>query len=130
MFLMFARVEHHLLAVDDVHAGGLEFDGMAVSARSTPTGILSTPAPFEGHDLAASALHEPRRRRHRAAHAEHAGAHVIGRQPVAIEAMMDGGRAEVPDDRLGATHHEGEAAKLVAFPLADLGGGDVAGGCC
>ena len=39
---------------------------------------------------------------------------------------MDGGRAEIPHDRFGAARQEREAAELVALPLADLGGGDVA----
>ena len=60
--------------------------------------------------------------RHRAAHPEHAGAAVVGLEPVAIEPVMDGGRAEVPDVRARvAAHQEREAAELVALPLADLG---------
>jgi len=40
--------------------------------------------------------------------------------------VVDGGRAEIPEDRIVASGKEGKAAKLVALPLADLGGGDVA----
>ena len=75
---------------------------------------------------AACALHQPGGGRDGAAHAEHARAHVVGEQPVAMEPMMNCGGAEIPDDRLLAAHQEREAAELVALPFADLGGGDVA----
>ena len=46
---------------------------------------------------------------------------LVGHQPVAVEPMMDRGRAEVPDERLLAAHQQREAAELVALPFADLG---------
>ena len=47
-------------------------------------------------------------------------------QPVAIEAVVDRGRAEVPQDRQLVAGKQREAAELVALPLADLGAGEVA----
>ena len=87
----------------------------------------ATPASLQqARDLLGVPLHQARRRRHGAAHAEHAGAEVLRRQPVAIEPVMHGGRAEVPDDRILVAGQQREAAELVALPLADLGAGEVA----
>src|SRR6202521_822272 len=47
-------------------------------------------------------------------------------QPRRIEPVVQGGRAEVPDDRLLALGEEREARELVALPFADLGRGHVA----
>ncbi len=100
---------------------------IAVSAISTPTGMSATPASrSSAHDLLGVRLHQPDRRRHRAAHAEHAGAAIVRHQPVAVEAMVDRGRAEIPHDRLAVAGQQREAAELVALPFADLGAGDVA----
>jgi hypothetical protein len=43
-----------------------------------------------------------------------------------MELVMDGGRAEVPQDRLAVTGEQRPAAELVALPFADLGRGDIA----
>jgi hypothetical protein len=90
--------------------------------------MLATPASLrsEGLDLGGMALHQAGRRRHGAAHAEHAGATILRIEPVAIEPVMDGGRAEIPDDRLLAAGQQREAAELVALPFADLGARHVA----
>ena len=100
---------------------------IAVSAMSTPTGMSATPAAAQqAHDFLGMRLHQPDRRRHGAAHAEHAGAAIVRDQPVAVDAVMHRGRAEVPHDRLAVAGEQREAAQLVAFPFADLGAGDVA----
>ena len=78
------------------------------------------------HDLGGVRPHQPGCGGDGAAHAEHPRADMVGEQPVAVEAMMNGRGSEIPDDRLPAAHQERKAAKLVALPLADLGGGDVA----
>ena len=102
-------------------------NSMAVSARSTPTGMsVDAGLAQQRHDLLGVGLHQAERGRDRAAHAEHAGPAGGRRQPVAIEPVMDGGRAEVPDHGLVAAGQQREAAELVALPFADLGAGDVA----
>ena len=119
-----AGVEHDLLAVDDLHAGLLQLEehrrlGEVDADRHVgDAGLLRS-----DHDLLGMALHQAGRGRHGAAHAEHAGA-AIGRvEPVAIEAVVHGGRAEIPDDRLLVAGEQREAAELVALPFADLGAG-------
>src|SRR5436309_6163864 len=46
------------------------------------------------------------RRRHRAAQAEQAGLAVLRLEPGRIELVVHGGRAEVPQDRIGAAARE------------------------
>ena len=112
-----AGVEHDLLAVDDVHAGRLQLEQHGgLGEVDADRHLVDAGALQERHDLAGVALHQPGRRRHRAAHAEHAGAHVVGRQPVAIEAMVDGGRAEVPDDRLGCRASAARSGRACRVP--------------
>ena len=78
-------------------------------------------------DLAGMPLHQAEGRVDRAAQAEQAGLAVLRLQPGRIEPVVHGGRAEVPQDRIGAAlGQQRPAADLVALPLADLGGGEVA----
>ncbi len=123
-----ARIEHHLLAVDELQAFLLQTPTTCRgSTRSMPSGMSATPASFSRPAISlACRLHQPVRGRNGAAHAEHAGAEVLRRQPVAIEPVMHGGRAEVPLDRIVVAGEQREPAQLVALPLADLGAGDVA----
>jgi len=43
-----------------------------------------------------------------------------------VQPVVNGGGAEIPQDRLGAARQQREAAQLVALPLADLGAGQIA----
>jgi hypothetical protein len=121
-----ARVEHDLLAVDDLHAGLLQLEehrglGKIDADRQLfDTGFLE-----KRHDFGGVALHQADGGRHGAAHAEHAGT-TIGRiEPVAIKAVVNRGRAEIPDYRLLAAGKKGEPTELIALPFADLCGGNV-----
>ena len=122
-----AGVEHHLLAVEDLDAllgEGREHRGLGdVDA--------------DGHVRDALVLEDPgdllRRRPeqagvggHGAAQADHAGVDVLRPQPRAVEPVVLGGRAEVPDVRIAAARQQGVAGHLVARPLADVGARDVA----
>ena len=95
---------------------------------STPTGILATPASRSSAAISLGVpLHQPEGRVDGAAQAEQAGLAVLRLQPRRIEPVVHGGRAEVPQDRIGAApRQQRPAADLVALPLADLGGGEVA----
>ena len=95
---------------------------------STPTGSLATPASLMMRgDLPACCAISPKDGLDGAAQAEQAGLAVLGLQPGRIEPVVHGGRAEVPEDRIGAAlGQQRPAADLVALPLADLGGGEVA----
>ena len=64
-------------------------------------------------------------RRHGAAQQRNAGARTLA-QPGAIQLMMLGGRAEIPQDRLVVLRQQREAADLVLRPGADVRRGDVA----
>ena len=87
-----ARVQHHLLAVDRLDAGGLKgephtgFNQIDADRLARDTGFLEQAGDFLG-----VSFHEAGRRRHRAAHAEHAGAEIFRRQPIAVEPVMHGG---------------------------------------
>ena len=98
------------------------------SMMSTPTGILLAAGLLdEGGDLLGVLRHQAERGADRAAQAEQAGLAVLGLEPRRIEPVVHGGRAEVPEDRIGAAlGQQRPAADLVALPLADLGGGEVA----
>ena len=100
---------------------------IAVSARSTPTGIVGDAGlAQERHDLLRVACIRPAAGGTVPRMPSMPARTLVGNQPVAIEAVVDGGRAEVPDDRLLLAHQQREAAELVALPLADLGRGDIA----
>ena len=96
------------------------------STTSTPTGSLCRPALLElDADLAGDVLGPAHLGRHRAAHQRDAGARPLA-QPVAVELVMLGGGAEVPEDRLVVLRQQREAADLVLRPRADVRGRDVA----
>ena len=96
------------------------------STMSTPIGMSATPS---ARRISAISLAAPREqpgiRRDGAAQADHPAADVLGQQPRAVQPMVLGGRAEVPDVRLAAPGQEREAGHLVARPLADVGARDV-----
>ena len=95
---------------------------------STPRGMSATPSALQDRgDLARG------RRRNRPASGATAPRRPIipawmfsPAQPRAVEAVVLGGRAEVPDVRLAAAGQQRVAGHLVARPLADVGAGDVA----
>ena len=64
--------------------------------------------------------------RHRAAHRRHPRAPARLRQPRAVELVVLGGGAEVPEDRVVVAGQEREADVLVALPGADRGARHVA----
>ncbi len=76
-------------------------------------------------DLARDVFGAPHFGRHRAAQQRDTGPRALA-QPGAIELMVPGGRAEVPQDRLVILRQQSEAADLVLRPGADVRGGDVA----
>ena len=68
-----ARVEHDLLAVDDLHAGLLQLEEhRRLGEVDADRHVGDAGVAQERHDLVRVALHQADRRRHRAAHAEHA----------------------------------------------------------
>ena len=62
----------------------------------------------------------------RPAQPDHPGMHVLLRQPRAVQAVVPGRRAEVPDVRVATAGQERVARHLVARPLADVGARRVA----
>ena len=122
-----ARVEHRLLAVADGDARVLE--------RRQHRRLHDVDADRHvGHafgsedvgDLAGGPREEPGRRRDGAAQADHAALDVLRRQPRRMEAVMLRRAAEVPQVRRAAARQQRVAGHLVAGPLADVGGRDVA----
>src|SRR5258707_1605742 len=63
---------------------------------------------------------------HGAAQAHEPGTAVPRRQPGRVELVVDGSRAEIPQDRLAGAREQRPARAIVALPLADLGRCDVA----
>ena len=122
-----ARIEHDLLAVadrdalvgqrgqhrrlGDVHADRHVGDALGTQDR----GDLARPRPEQAGV-----------RGDRAAQADHAGVDVLLAQPRAVEPVVLGGRAEVPDVGVAAAGQQRVAGHLVARPLADVGARDVA----
>src|SRR5262249_52773026 len=80
----------------------------------------------ERRDLLGVTLHQAERGRDGAAQADQPGLAVLRLEPRHVQPMVDGGGAEVPQDRVAIARQQRPAAQLVAFPLADLGRGDVA----
>ena len=99
---------------------------MGGSMTSMPTGSLCRPRfsssilIFLRHVFGAAHF-----RRHGAAQQRDAGARALA-QPGAMQLMVLGGRAEVPQDGLVVLRQQSEAADLVLRPGADVRGGDVA----
>ena len=77
-------------------------------------------------DLAGGPGEQAGVRRDRAAQPDHPAADVLRRQPRAVQPVVLGGRAEVPQVRLAAARQQRVAGHLVAGPLADVGARDVA----
>lgn len=123
---LIAGIEHHLLRVAYVEAGTLErsehrqFDQVDPDRSVCDARLDEEPLHLHG-----GGFHETRIRGDGAAEAEHPGARVGGVKPRRVEAVVFGGRSEVPQHRLAAPCQQAVAADLVAHPLADLGGGDV-----
>ena len=124
-----ARLQHGLLAVGDLEARLLQLeqhrrlDDVDADRHLGDAGLLHAAR----RSRSACSLHQPEGRVDGAAQAEQAGLAVLGLEPRRIEPVVHGGRAEVPEDRIGAAlGQQRPAADLVALPLADLGGGEVA----
>ena len=123
-----ARVEHDLLGVADgdalVASSAASIGG---STMSTPIGMSATPSALRiSRDLARGGAEQAGVRGDGAAQADHPGVDVLRPQPRAVQAMVLGGRAEVPDVRIAAAGQQRVAGHLVARPLADVGARDVA----
>ena len=77
-------------------------------------------------DLARRGTEQAGVRGHGAAQPDHPGMDVLRPQPRAVQPVVLGGRAEVPDVRVAAAGQQRVAGHLVARPLADVGARDVA----
>ncbi len=122
-----SRFQHHLLAVDDLEAGRLQLEHHRRLDDVDADRRVGHPAIAQQRgDLLRVALHQPERRRHRAAQPDQARLAVLLEQPRHVEPMVHRGRAEIPQDGLRPAGQQREAAELVALPFADLGRGDVA----
>ena len=121
-----ARRLHELLAVDDLEPFLLEgrqhreLDDIHAEGRPVEPPRLQLAL-----DLLGEVLRPAHLRRHRAAEERDPGARPLA-EPGAVELVVARGRAEVPHDRQVAAREEREARELVARPLADGRGGDVA----
>src|SRR4030095_4589842 len=95
------RLEHYLLAVADLDAGFLQSEEEwrldQIDAERHPGDAFGAQ---DVADLRCRLLEEPRLGRDGAAHADHAGQGLSGRDLRRVETMMAGGRAEVPHPRL------------------------------
>ena len=122
-----ARAEHDLLGVLDRQPGLLQFehhrrlDDVDADRHLGDAGGLE-----DRRHLLGVMLHQAECRIDGAAQADEAGLAVLRLEPRRIELVVDGGRAEVPQDRILAADQQRPARKLVAGPFADLGRGDVA----
>ena len=122
-----AGVEHRLLAVADEDALVLERrEHRRLDDVDADRHVGDALGPEDLGDLASGAGEEAGIRRDGAAQPDHPAPDVLGRQPRAVEAMVLGRRAEVPEVRLAAPRQQREAGHLVAGPLADVGARDVA----
>ena len=100
---------------------------MGGSTMSTPMGMSATPSATRIALISLAApVNRPGAGGDRAAQADHAAADVLRRQPGAVQPVVLGGAAEVPQVRLAAPREQREAGHLVARPLADVGARDVA----
>ena len=97
------------------------------SMMSTPTGMLATPASLQQRgDFLGVALIRPKAGSTVPRRPSRPALQFSGASQGAIELVMHGGRAEVPQDRLAGARQQRPARELVALPFADLGRGDVA----
>ena len=100
---------------------------MGGSTMSTPMGMSATPSATRMSLISRAAAPEQAGVRcDRAAQADHAAADVLRAQPRAVQPVVLGGGAEVPEVRIAATRQQREAGHLVARPLADVGARHVA----
>ncbi len=84
-----AGVEHDLLPVDQLEAGALELQPHArLDEIDADRHVGDAGLNEQVLDLLGMALHQAGRRRHGAAHAEHAGPEVLRWKPVAIKTVM------------------------------------------
>ena len=117
---------HHLLAVDDLEARGLEGEQHRqlddVDADRLPVEAPGLQFPF---DLLRDVLRPPGVGGHRAPEGGDAGRSAPV-QPRAVDLMVPRRRSKVPHDRLGVPGEQGEAHQLVHRPGPDVGGRDVA----
>ena len=122
-----ARVEHDLLPVahDDplVGQGGRHRRLDDVDAERHVGDTLGTQDPG---DLLGRSPEQAGVGGDRPAQPDHPGVHVLLRQPRAVQAVVLGRRAEVPDVRVAAAGQQRVARHLVARPLADVGARRVA----
>ena len=113
-----ACVEHHLLTVDNLHSGLLQleehrrFGEVDADRHLGYAGVVQ-----KRHDLGSVRLHQSDRRRDGAAHAEHSRPHMVGREPVAVEAMMHCGGAEIPDNRLACRASGAQSGRACRAPI-------------
>ena len=123
-----ARFQHGLLPVGDFEARPLQFKQHGRLDDIDPDRhIGDARLPDQGGNLVGMPLHQSEGRRDGAAQAEQARLTVFRLEPRSVEPVVHGGRAEVPQDRIGAAASEQRpAADLVALPFADLGGGEIA----
>ena len=121
-----AGVEHHLLAVADrdalVGQGGQHRRLDDVDADRHVRHALG---PEQVADLAGRGPEQAGVRGDRAAQPDHPGVDVLRAQPRAVEPVVLGGRAEVPDVGVAAARQQRVAGHLVARPLADMRARDV-----
>ena len=123
----FARLQHHLLAVGDFQSRLLQFEHHRRLDDVDADRHLGDAGGFqERSHLLGVMLHQAEGRIDGAAQADKAGFAVLRLEPRRIEPVMDGGRAEIPKDRVLAADEQHPARELVARPFADLGRGDVA----
>ena len=100
---------------------------IGTSTTSTPSGMSATPSASSSALISLAALAKQLAvAADRAAQAEQAGLAVVLAQPRRVEAMVLGGRAEVPDVRVAVAGEQRVARQLVARPFADHGAGGVA----
>ena len=121
-----AGFEHDLLAVGDLEAGLLQFEHHRrfddIDAdRHVGDAVLAQ----NGGEFFGVLLHQAEGGRHGAAQADQAGLAILRVEPWRIKLVMDGGGAEVPQDRFAGAGQQRPARQLVAFPFADLGRGQI-----
>jgi hypothetical protein len=96
-----ARLQHDLLSVLHFQAGLLQFehhrrlDDVDADRHVGDAGLLD-----QRGKLLRVALHQPEGGMHGAAQPDEAGLAVLRQKPGRVELMVDGGGAEVPQDRL------------------------------
>jgi hypothetical protein len=122
-----ARAEHHARAVGDVDARALQcLEGDHVRDVAAERLAFEAVLAQLVRDALPERVGDAGLDRHRPAHGRHAGAEVLGGQPLRVHLVMTCGRAEVPQDRVAVARQENIAGVLVPRPFADVRAGDVA----